>query len=111
MPPRTPGYDAIEKVPEGVRRLQIKGRCLVDDAKGSQRLGTIKKDPNWDALVMVKLDGEMEAVEIWEAPREAVIAALDAPGSKARNERGALSMSKVRSIGRLRWSRDRGRVA
>lgn len=110
VPPRTPGYDAIEKLPSGARRLQIKGRCLVDGSKKSQRLGKIKRESEWDALLMVKLDGAMEAVEIWEASRAAVIAALDAPGSKARNERGALSMSKVRSIGRLRWDRARGRV-
>ena len=55
---------------------------------------------------MVILDERFEAKEIYEAPRAAVIAALTKPGSKARNERGALSVSKFRAIGRLRWKRD-----
>ena len=110
VPPRTPGYDAIERTPAGTRRLQIKGRFLVEGSSPSQRLGKIKTDAEWDALLMVELDGEMQAVRIHEAPRAAVLAALEAPGSKSRNERGALSMSKVRRIGRLRWSRETGIV-
>lgn len=110
VPPRTPGYDAIERTALGPRRLQIKGRCLVEGSKKQQMLGALKPHAEWDAVLMVKLDGEMEAVDIWEAPRDAVLAALATPGSKARNERGALPMSKIRSIGRLRWSRDTGKV-
>jgi type I restriction modification DNA specificity protein len=37
--------------------------------------------------------------------REAVLAALAARGSKARNERGALGVAKFKAIGRLRWWR------
>jgi hypothetical protein len=53
---------------------------------------------------MVLLDSTFSATEIWEADRVAVISALTAPGSKARNERGALAVAKFKSIGRLRWS-------
>lgn len=52
---------------------------------------------------MVLLDHNFDATEIYEAERPAVIAALAAPGSKARNERGALPVSKFKSIGTLRW--------
>jgi hypothetical protein len=54
---------------------------------------------------MVLLDENFDATEIHEAPRAAVIAAITAPGSKARNERGALSVSKFKTIGKLRWRR------
>ncbi|MDX6405812.1 MAG: hypothetical protein QOH70_3267 [Blastocatellia bacterium] len=54
---------------------------------------------------MVLLDYEFNATEIYEAQRENVEAALKAPGSKARNVRGALSVSKFKSIGTLRWQR------
>jgi hypothetical protein len=53
----------------------------------------------------VLLDENFDAAEIHEAEREAVLAALAAPGSKARNERGALGVAKFKAIGRLRWRR------
>ena len=55
--------------------------------------------------MLVLLDGNFEATAIYEAPRAAVIAALTAPGSKSRNERGALGISKFKSIGFIRWQR------
>lgn len=104
-PARQAGYDAIERINGTVRRLQIKGRCLVDRFKAGQMLGSIKIDKEWDAILMVLLDANFEAIEIYEAERDAVVAALTAPGSKARNERGAIAVSKLKSIGRLRWQR------
>ena len=41
--------------------------------------------------------------EIWKAERDAVIAALAAPGSKARNEPGVLSVSNFKQIGTRVW--------
>jgi hypothetical protein len=104
-PARQAGYDAVETRDGAVRRLQIKGRCLLDDCKPGQRLGSIRIEKEWDAVLMVLLDKNFEAVEIYEAERTAVVAVLTAPGSKARNERGAMAVSKFKSIGRLRWRR------
>jgi hypothetical protein len=99
-PVRQPGYDAVR--PNGAR-LQIKARCLGNDAKRSQRVGSIKLDKDWDAVLLVILDSCFEPVAIYEAPRAAVDAALRAPGSRARNERGALAVSKFKAISALVW--------
>ena len=107
-PARQAGYDAVEHTNGAQRRLQIKGRCLLDNGKPSQRLGSIKVDKEWDAVLMVLLDQNFDAVEIYEAERVAVVTVLAAPGSKARNERGAMAVSKFKSIGRLRWRRPSG---
>lgn len=104
-PARQAGYDAVEHVNGSVKRLQIKGRCLQVDCKPGQRLGSIRPEKEWDAVLMVLLDHAFEALEIYEAARPAVLAALTAPGSIARNERGALSVSKFKAIGTLRWKR------
>lgn len=104
-PARQAGYDAIEHVDGTIRRLQIKGRCRLDGSKRSQRLGSIRVNHDWDAVLMVILDQNFDAIEIYEADRAAVVAALTAPGSKARNEAGAMAVSKFKSIGRLRWRR------
>lgn len=103
-PARQAGYDAIECRNGTRRRLQIKGRCLLPDAKPGQRIGSIKLDKAWDAVLLVLLDENLDAMEIYEAPRAKIAAALTAPGSKARNERGALGIAKFKAIGKLRWS-------
>ena len=103
-PARQDGYDATETVCSITRRLQIKGRCLAPGANRGQRIGTIQSDKPWDAVLLVLLDLEYRATAIWEADRESVLTALAVPGSKARNERGALSIAKFKQIGKVRWA-------
>jgi hypothetical protein len=102
---RQEGYDATETVGPTKRHLQIKGRCILPGSKPGQRLGGIKLDKPFDAVLMVLLDEEFNATEIYEAERRAVEEALTRPGSKSRNERGALSVGTFKAIGRLRWRR------
>ena len=104
-PARQAGYDAIERNNGVTRHLQIKGRCLLPNCKPGQRLGRIDVNKEWDAVLMVLLDENFNATEIYEAQRVDVLAALQAPGSKSRNERGALGLGKFKSIGKLRWRR------
>src|SRR5450759_5292525 len=104
-PARQAGYDATETHNGKVRRLQIKGRCVLEGSKPGQRMGSIDIEKEFDAVLLVLLDGNFEATVIYEAPREAVIAALIEPGSKSRNERGALGIAKFKSLGQVRWQR------
>ena len=99
---RQAGYDATG--PDG-RRIQIKGRCVLPSSKPGQRVGSINCKHDWDTLMLVLLDEDLNATAIHEADRAAVVAALEVPGSKARNERGALAVSQFKSIGRLVWSK------
>lgn len=78
-PARQAGYDAVERSEKGTRRLQIKGRCLQPNSKPGQRLGRIDVTKDWDAVLMVLLDKNLEATEIHEAQRVAVLSALSAP--------------------------------
>ena len=102
-PARQAGYDAIRS--SDGWRYQIKGRCLLPGCKPGQRLGSIRVEKEFDAVLMVLLDEHFDALEIYEADRQAGIAALSAPGSRARNERGALAVSKFKSIGQEVWRR------
>jgi hypothetical protein len=106
-PARQAGYDAIEQAAGVSRYLQIKGRCLLPGCKRSQRLGKIDITKRWNAVLMVLLDENFEALEIYEAKRAAILKALSVPGSKARNERGALAVTKFKAIGKLRWRRNK----
>jgi hypothetical protein len=101
---RRAGYDAMGA--DG-RRIQIKGRVFLENSKPEQRLGNIRLDQEWDALMLVLLDAAFEPIEIYEASRIEVEAALKAPGSRSRNERGALGVRKLKSIAHLVWSNDK----
>jgi hypothetical protein len=105
-PARMAGYDATEQLNGTTRRLQIKGRCLLPNCKPGQRLGSIDVTKDWDAVLMVLLDENLDAISIYEAPRNQVLAALAEPGSKARNERGALGVNKFKAIAVKRWERN-----
>jgi len=97
---RKAGYDAIGS---DKRKIQIKGRCLSDNPKPGQRLGSIRLDHEWDSVLLVLMNEAFDVTEMWEAFRPEVETALLAPGSKARNERGALAVSKFKQIGQQVW--------
>jgi hypothetical protein len=77
----------------------------VHSAKLVGRMGSLDISKEWDGVLLVLLDGNFDAMKIFEAPRAAVIEAITRPGSKARNERGALSISLFCSsrLGRQVW--------
>ena len=103
---RTAGYDAVRHGPDGPVYIQIKGRAYGDGAKPGQRLGRIKSNAHCDVVLLVLLDNAtLEPREMWEAPFAEVLARLAAPGSRARNERGALSVPDFKKLksARLVW--------
>lgn len=103
-PPRTAGYDAIRRTAKGEERIQIKGRAFGEVAKPGQRLGRIKQGADCDHVMLVVLDNRtLEPVAIWEAPYDRVCERLMVPGSKARNERGALSIREFKRLARPIW--------
>jgi len=104
-PARQAGYDATEILEDGVARVQIKGRCILNPLKITGRMGAIDLRQPFDFVLLVLLDSEFNAFAMYEASRAKVEAALTLPGSKARNERGALGIRQFMSIARLRWAR------
>ena len=97
---RQAGYDAVG---HDKRKIQIKGRCLSSNPKPGQRLGSIRLDHEWDTVLLVLMNEQFEVTEMWESNRPDIEKALSLPGSKARNERGALSVNKFKQIGKLVW--------
>jgi len=101
-PVRQAGFDATRTTGSRVERFRVKGRCILSSKPG-QHLGKIDLGKDWDGVLLVLLDCDFEPTAIYEAGRAAIIEALTKPGSKARNERGALSVSKFKSIGTRVW--------
>ena len=100
---RTPGFDATKVANRRTVQVQIKGRRLIDGSLDRGSVSKIDRSKPFDTVVLVLMDKDYEAVEIWEAPREGVVARLAAPGPKARNERGVLSVSQFKSIAERVW--------
>lgn len=104
VPPRMSGHDAIRKTPNGDERIQIKGRAFDKASKRSQRIGKIKAEAACDKVILVLLDNTtLDPVEMWEASYDQVISHLKRPGSKARNERGSMSVSAFKKIAEAIW--------
>ena len=105
------GYDALglSGEREGLR-YQIKGRAIFDEKKGGQRLGQLKLEQAWDAILLVLLDEQYEPSEIYEASREEIEAAMGEAADSKRNKRGAMSVARFRHIARLVWCREQGDV-
>ena len=57
--------------------------------------------------MLVIMDVDLEVQGIWEAGRRGITKAINKPGSKARNERGALSVDLFKRIGELVWIKGR----
>ncbi|MCM7886070.1 DUF6998 domain-containing protein [Enterobacter sichuanensis] len=102
---RQSGYDATEILDGKEYRVQIKGRYMPDPKKVSARIGAIDISKPFDSVLLVLLDENYDAFAMYEASRDVVVAALQAPGSKSRNERNQLGIAKFKSISSLRWSK------
>ena len=97
---RTSGYDAIGP---NKKLIQIKSRAISESKKNKGQVGTIRLEHEWDTVILVLMNEVFELRAIYEAERKIIKKALKAPGSKARNERGSLAISKFISIGKQLW--------
>lgn len=94
------GWDAIE--PETGKRIQIKSRTIFDESKSGQRIGQLKMNQEWDAVVLVLMDENYEPYEIYRAERED-LAEFVGKSSARSSKRGALSVARFKIIGDLVW--------
>ena len=103
------GWDAVGR--QGARagvRYQIKARAIFDESKAGQRMGQLKQDQPWDAVLLVLMDAQFMPYEIYEADRETVLAVLDDAGDSKRSKRGAMTVARFKNIARLVWDREAG---
>lgn len=102
------GYDAIGRGKREGQKIQIKGRAIFDESKSGQRIGQLKLEQEWDAVVLVLMDENLEPYEIYEATRAEITEAIGEGSSSKRNKRGIMSVAKFRAIGQLAWTREFG---
>jgi hypothetical protein len=102
---RNPDYDALRNEGSVVERFQIKGRAVDPMDRYRGRAPSIKYDGDFEWVLLVLLDrSTFDALEIWEASRQDVAKRLQAPGSRARNERNSMAITQFKSIACKIWS-------
>lgn len=101
---RTAAFDATSPRARGLERFQIKGRAVSPNDRYRGRVPKIGLGGKFDTVLLVLLDKTtFEAIEIWKATRRKVEKRLTDPGSRARNERGQMSISQFKSIAKKVW--------
>ena len=104
------GYDAVgTHAPWQDMRIQVKGRAIFDESKTGQRIGQLKLDKEWDAVVLVLMDEDFKPSEMYLAKRQTVREALEQDTSKRRN-RGAMSVAKFKHIAQCVWTAGDGLI-
>ena len=104
------GFDAVGAHPDWQDlKIQIKGRAIFDESKSGQRIGQLKLDKSWDAVVLVLMNEEFETQEIYMAIRSEIEQELEALDSK-RQSRGAMSIARFKHLARLVWTPQDGIV-
>jgi len=102
------GYDAIGHGNREGKRIQIKGRAIFEEGKSGQRIGQLKLEQEWDSIMLVIMDENLEPYEIYEADREDILEALNDPAASKRSKRGAMSVSRFKNISRMVWTLENG---
>lgn len=94
------GWDAMD--PATGDRIQIKSRTIFDESKSGQRIGQLKLNQEWDAVVLVLMDENYAPYEIYRASRDDLAEFLDKSSSN-RAKRGAMSVARFKIIAELVW--------
>lgn len=103
-------FDAVGKGQREGLKILIKGRAIFDKKKSGTRIGQLKVDQEWDLLVLVLMNEDFDAYEIYEISRVQVIAEIDSAAQSNRSKRGAMSISRFKRISQLVWSKNQGYI-
>lgn len=106
--PKPGGYDAIGRGKRMGMRIQIKGRTIFDEGRTGQRIGQLKIEQEWDSVMLVLMNENLEAFEIYEAMREDVMQTMMEAKVSNRSKRGAMSVAKFKAISHLVWTHENG---
>lgn len=101
----TQGHDALMDCENELLKVQIKGRAILQENKSGHRLGQLKLEQDWDAIILVVMNDQFESEEIYYCHRDQI---EDALADSTPNKRGSLSLAKFKIIADLIWTLDDG---
>ena len=100
-------YDAVMETNDQSLRVQIKGRAIFNEKRQGYRLGQIKLEQEWDAIILVIMDAEFMPMEMYMASRDDIMNELERKES-ANSRKGAMTVAKFKVIGNLLWTAEDG---
>ncbi len=103
-------FDALGKGQREGLKVLIKGRAIFDQKKSGARIGQLKVEQEWDLLVLVLMNEDFDAYEIYEISRVEIITEVESAAQSNRSKRGAMSISRFKKISHLVWSKDQGYI-
>lgn len=98
------GYEAIFSKNGINQRVQVKGRAIFNNKRSGHRLGQLKLEQEWDAIILLIMDEDYESREIYIANKESILDAVN----NSKNKRGSISVARFRNIGELIWTAENG---
>lgn len=99
-------YDAYYECEDERLKVQIKGRAIFNEKRGGHRIGQIKIEQEWDAIILVILNADFMPEEIYMANRKDILAELE--DKQQNNKKGAMTVAKFKLISQLLWSEQNG---
>jgi hypothetical protein len=100
------GYDAIYAKGEERLKVQIKGRVIFNEKKQGHRIGQLKIEQQWDAIILVIMNADFMPEEIYIAKRDVILHELEE--KKKNNKKGAMTLAKFKIISELLWTEKNG---
>lgn len=101
-----PGYDAIYECGDERLKVQIKGRAIFNEKRQGHRLGQIKVEQQWDAIILVIMNADFMPEEIYMAKREDILTEIKE--KQKNNKKGAMTIAKFKLISELLWTEQNG---
>ena len=98
----SPGYDAIYNYADEQLKVQIKGRAVFNEKRQGHRIGQLKLDQEWDAIVLVMMNADFMPEEIYMAKRDEILSELEE--KQLNNKKGPMTIAKFKLISELLWS-------
>ncbi len=100
-------YDAVMERDGKKIRIQVKGRAIFNEKKQGHRIGQLKLEQDWDAIVLVIMDEEFFPQELYMANRDVIMNELEGKDS-SQNRKGAMTIAKFKVIADLVWTAEGG---
>lgn len=102
------GQAGVDAYDENKQAIQIKCRVIFDESKSGYRVGQLKLEGEWQQTVLVLMDADYQAIEIYAATRNEIEQAMSDGNNEKRSKRGVMSVAKFKAIGKLAWTREDG---
>ena len=99
-------YDAYYECEDGRLKVQIKGRAIFNEKRQGHRIGQLKIEQEWDAIILVIMNSDFMPEEIYLAKRQSILDELE--DKQLNNKKGPMTIAKFKLISELLWTEQNG---